>query len=96
MGSSAEFVGKCAVILVEKRRDGKLCKAVPGERPGVSDVRSAQGGLFGVWGAGGGDGMGVGEGLPTRAYAWFPARRAQWLSWKETAQGVTPQKHPPS
>ncbi len=23
-GSSAEFVGKCAVILVEKRRDGKL------------------------------------------------------------------------
>ncbi len=24
MGSSAEFVGECAVILVEKRRDGKL------------------------------------------------------------------------
>ncbi len=23
-GSSAEFVGKCAVILVEKRRNGKL------------------------------------------------------------------------
>ncbi len=49
------------MILVEKRRDGKLYKVVPGEHPGVSDVRPAQGGLFGVWGAGGGDGMGVGE-----------------------------------
>ncbi len=37
-----------------------------------------------------------GKGRLTRAYAWFPARRAQRLSWKETAQGVTPQRHPPS
>ncbi len=39
-------------------------KVVRGEQPGVSDVRPAQGGLFGVWGAGGGDGMGVGEEPP--------------------------------
>ncbi len=49
------------MILVEKRRDGKLCKVVPGGHPGVSGVRLAQGGLSGMWGAGGGDGMGVGE-----------------------------------
>ncbi len=30
----------------------------------------------------------------TRAYAWFPARWAQRLPWKEAAQGVTPQRHP--
>ncbi len=52
------------MIVVEKRRDGKLYKVVPGERPGVSDVRPAQGGMFGVWGAGGGDGMGVGKEPP--------------------------------
>ncbi len=32
-----------------------------------------------------------GKGRLTRAYARFPARRAQRLPWKEAAQGVTPQ-----
>ncbi len=71
-------------------------KVVPGEQPGVSDVRPAQGGLFGVWGTGGGDAWVSGKGRLTQAYAWFPARRAQRLSWKEAAQGLTPQRHPPS